>query len=206
MIDLGLFSKRVKECRENAGLTQRQLASLIGTSAANINRYEKGSHGAGSDALQEMANVFNINPVWLMGAQVDKYMHDIIPAKKIPIVGTIAAGHPMIAEENITGYEWVPKNDGADFCLKVKGNSMSGIRIMDGDTVFIRKQEDVEHREIAAVIIDNQEATIKRVLKINGTIILHPENPEYEDIVFAKKDAKEIKIIGKVLSFKSEVR
>ena len=206
MIDIELFAKRVKECRENLGLTVRELADMVGTSGANISRYETGKHGAGSDILGEMANVFNVNPGWLMGAQVDKYLDSIIPAKRIPVVGVIAAGYPIIAEENITGYEWISDNEHVDFCLKVKGNSMSGIGIKDGDIVFIRKQEDIENGEVAAVIIDNQEATLKRVYKVEGAIILHPENPEYQDMVFSKKEAKELRIVGKVISYKSEVR
>ena len=83
---------------------------------------------------------------------------------------------------------------------------MSGARICDGDVVFIRKQSDVESGEIAAIMIDGEEATLKRVFKINGTIILHPENQNYKDIVICKENMKEITIIGKVKYFKSEVK
>ena len=205
MVDLSLFSKRVKDCRESMGLTVRELAELVGTSAANISRYETGKHGAGSDILNEMSLVFKVNPAWLMGAKADKYLDNTVHCKKVPVVGTIAAGYSILAEEHITGYEWVDEKKHVDFCLKVKGNSMAGVRILDGDVVFIRNQPDIEHGEIAAVMIDNQEATLKRVYKVKGTIILHPENPNYEDVVFSKKDTKDIKIIGKVIAFKSEV-
>jgi repressor LexA len=97
-------------------------------------------------------------------------------------------------------------NERLDFCLKVKGNSMTGARIHDGDTVFVREQPDVENGEIAVVMIDDEEATLKRVYKINGNIILHPENPEYKDMIFSSKDKGRIKVLGKAAYFKSEVR
>lgn len=206
MINLELFSKRVKECRESMGLTLRELAEAVGTSAANISRYETGKHGAGPDIVGEMATVFNVNPVWLMGAQADKYLDNIKPCKRIPVVGTIAAGLPILAEECIEGYEWVEEKEHVDFCLKVKGNSMIGARIYDGDLVFIRLQPEVESGEIAAVLVDGQDATLKRVFLAHNNFILHAENPEFKDLVFSKKESREVVIIGKAISFKSEVR
>jgi repressor LexA len=83
---------------------------------------------------------------------------------------------------------------------------MINTRILDGDIVYIRKQPDVNNGEIAAVLIDNEEATLKRVYKLNGTIILRAENPNYKDIIITKKDSKDVRILGKAVFFKSEVR
>lgn len=83
---------------------------------------------------------------------------------------------------------------------------MINARIHDGDIVYIRKQPDVENGEIAAVIIDGEEATLKRVYKLNGNVILHPENPTYKDMIFSKKDFKQVRIIGKVKYVKAEVK
>lgn len=90
--------------------------------------------------------------------------------------------------------------------IRVKGDSMINARIFDGDIVFIRRQPDVENGEIAAVQIDGNDATLKRVYKINGNVILRPENPIYSDMVFSKKDMKAVQILGKAVFFKSEVR
>ena len=159
------------------------------------------------NTLEAIANHFKVNPVWLMGADASKYLTDNKKdIFKVPIVGTIAAGQPLPAEEDIEGYEYLDKDESITFCLKVKGDSMINARIHDGDIVFIRRQQDVENGEIAAVIIDGESATLKRVYKINGTVILRPENPNYQDLIFAKKDMKELKILGKAVFFKSEVK
>jgi len=206
MLNLEIFAKRLKECREAAGLSQVQLAEHLGVSQANINRYEKAVHGPGRDTIAKLAVFFGVNPAWLMGANVEKYLD--MPDKeyvKVPILGTIAAGAPIVAQEDIVGYECVSDKSGIDFCLRVKGDSMIGARIMDGDIVYIHQQNDVENGEIAAVLIDN-EVTLKRVFKVNGNVILHPENPVYQDIVLSAKQYKNVIILGKVKEFKSKVR
>lgn len=206
MLNLVKFAQRLRECRESFGLTQSQLSEKVGISQANINRYEKAIHGPGRDAIANLALFFGVNPAWLMGAEVEKYL-DIQEREyvRIPIIGEIAAGKPIIAQEDIIGYEYAPERDSIDFCLRVKGDSMIGARIMDGDIVYIHRQNDVENGEIAAVLIDN-EVTLKRVYKVNGNVILHPENPAYKDIVLSKKQYKDIIILGKVKEFKSKVR
>ena len=121
----------------------------------------------------------------------------------VPIVGTIAASTPILAEENIEGY--APLQDKhADFALTIKGDSMIGARINDGDIVFIRKQPDVENGEIAAVLIDG-EATLKRVYKKNGSLVLQAENPKYAPIVCSAKTCDECIIMGKAVTFQSDV-
>jgi repressor LexA len=107
-----------------------------------------------------------------------------------------------LALENIIGYEYIPVNVKADFCLKVKGDSMINARINNGDIVFIRQQPDIENGEIAAVIVDGEEATLKKVYKYPGTITLRPENPNYQEMVFDKKSFKSINIIGKCVAVK----
>lgn len=139
-----------------------------------------------------------------MGRSDNKYYSDNNQDKRIPVLGTISAGNPIIAQENIIGHEYT--SDNCDFCLRVKGDSMINARIHDGDIVYIRKQPDVENGEIAAVIIDGEEATLKRVYKLNGNVILHPENPTYKDMIFSKKDFKQVRIIGKVKYVKAEVK
>jgi repressor LexA len=122
------------------------------------------------------------------------------------VLGTIAAGVPMLAQEDIIGEECVRLNDAADFCLRVKGDSMANARIYDGDIVFVRRQETVESGEIAVVMVGDEEATLKRFYNVNGTIFLRPENSKYEEQVITKKDRKNVKILGKAVYFKGEVR
>ncbi len=119
----------------------------------------------------------------------------------IPLVGTIAAGTPILAEENITEYLDMYKifyTDAEIFALNVKGDSMIKAGIMDGDMVVVKKQPVIENGEIGAAIIDN-EATVKRIFFHGDKIVLHPENDDMDDIeIFPKEDNFHIagKIIG----------
>jgi len=142
-----------------------------------------------------------------MGFDVEKYQpKEETAKKKIPVLGRIAAGIPILAQEEILDYELVPENIDVQFCLKVKGDSMINARIFDGDVVYIRQQPEVENGEIAAVLVDGEDATLKRFYRIDGTVFLRPENPVYPEITIRRRDAKDVKILGKAIEFKSKVR
>lgn len=206
MTKLEIFAQRLKQAREEKGLTVRELAEMINTSAATISRYENAIHEPKSNTIALLAEKLGVNPAWLMGADVDKYEIEESkrkPAKLIPILGAITCGEPILAVENIEGYEYA--DDDSDFCLIARGDSMINARIYDGDLVFVRRQDDVDSGDIAVVLIDD-EATIKRVIKANGTLILQPENPQYSPIVITKKDKRAVRILGKVIAVKFKVR
>lgn len=201
------FGQRLREAREERGWTQKELAEISGTTHSTISRSETSVHNPKVTIVGKLAKALGVNPAWLMGADVNKYIdYNNFNFKEIPIVGTIAAGKPILALENIEGTEYVHESDASDFCLRVKGNSMTGARIYDGDLVYIRTQEDVENGEIAAVIINNEEATLKRIFKYNGMILLKSENPNIPDLPISKKDAVSLKIIGKAIAFKSIIK
>lgn len=201
-----IFAQRLQESMEEFGDTIYTLGEYLHLSPSAISKYRNAEMVPKHIAIDKMAERFNINPVWLMGANVDKYPEINMIQKKIPVVGTIAAGQPLYAEENIVGYECVQKDQDIDFCLIVKGDSMINAGIHDGDIVFIRKQSDVENGEIAAVIIDGQEATLKRVYKTGDAVILRSENPKYEDFVFSKREMRDVRILGRAIFCKTEVR
>lgn len=205
-MNINIFAQRLRECRLNLGLNVRELGELVGISGANVSRYENAIHGPSSDVLQAMITLFNVNPAWLMGASNAKYIHDSKDCKRIPVLGYIAAGQPIIAEENIIDYEYVEETSHIDFCLIVKGDSMINARILDGDLVYVRKQSLVENGEIAVVLIDNEEATLKRFYKLDGSVLLRAENPNYPDRILTKKDVKSVQVLGKAVILKSEVR
>lgn len=134
---------------------------------------------------------------------------NIIPLpemRKIPLVGTIACCVPILAEEHIEDYIDIPKHIRADFALMCKGDSMINARIFDGDIVYIRQQDMVENGDIAAVLIDDGEATLKRVRLFDDHISLEPENPMYKPIVFWNEEMNTVRIIGKAVAFTSAVR
>lgn len=116
--------------------------------------------------------------------------------KLIPLLGTIAAGTPILAEENIENYFNLDTSVKADFALKVKGDSMIDAGILEEDIAFIRKQESLESGEIGAILIEG-EATLKKFYKQDGTIILQPENKAYKPMIYTNGN---IKILGKLVA------
>jgi len=202
-----LFGKRLLESMRDNNDTTYSLAEYLHLSPSAISRYTTGEMKPKIPTVQAIAAKYGIKPTWLMGIDgANKYPETEEVAKKIPIVGVIAAGVPILAQENIEGFEYVPESLDVDFCLRIKGDSMIGAYIFDGTLVFIRKQQEVENGEIAAVLIDGQDATLKRVYKNNGMVILRAENPNYPDQIYTKKDMKEVSILGKAIRYISEVR
>ena len=133
---------------------------------------------------------------------------NILPIPKtklVPLVGTIACGTPILAEENIEDYLKADENLPADFALRCKGDSMINSRIYDGDIVYIRKQSDVDDGEIAAVLI-GEEATLKKVYKYPNKVVLRASNPIYDDMVYTDKELENVMILGKAVAFLSLVR
>ncbi len=130
-----------------------------------------------------------------------------LKTKKLPIMGEIACGKPIFAEESYDGYIDIEEGINADFCLRAKGDSMIGARIMDGDIVIVKKQDMVQNGEIAVVLIDD-EATLKRAYYYpdKNKLILNPENPKYEPLVFIGEELNSIRILGKAVAFQSVIR
>ena len=136
------------------------------------------------DALPRLRNADSILPV---------------TRRRVPLLGAIAAGQPIYAEETMDDVEC----DGApscDFALRVKGDSMVGARILDGDLVFIRRQDDVEDGQIAAVIVDG-EATLKRVYHVKNGLQLLSENPRFPPMMFTLDEYGSIRILGRAVGF-----
>ena len=203
--------ERIKLRRKELGLSAETVAEKLGVSPATIYRYEKKDiKKFPTDILEPLARVLKTTPAFLLGYDDNPMFSipNIIPIpkmKKIPLLGTIACGEPILAEENIDAYISVDENSDATFALKCKGDSMITARIFDGDVVYIRPQPDVENGEIAAVLIDN-EATLKKVYKAKNKITLSPCNPMYADMVYTDEQLNTIKILGKAVAFTSVIR
>lgn len=203
---------RIKQRRLEIGLTVDQLADKIGKNRATVYRYEsKEIEKFPIDILSPLAEALHTTPAYLMGWEdsVNAVLPDnIIPmpeTRKIPLVGAIACGDPILAEENIEEYVSIPKDLAGDFALTCRGDSMINARIFDGDIVYIRQQDTVENGEIAAVLIDG-EATLKRVRLFPDHIILEPENPMYKPHSYWNEEMNTIRILGKAVAFTSAVR
>ena len=177
--------------------------------------YERGEREPGLETLEQIADYFNVDMDYLLGKSdiVSKARwgfpaSNIIPMpemRKIPLLGSIACGAPILAEEHIEGEVDIPNHVHADFALICKGDSMINARLFDGEIVYIRQQEMVESGEIAAVLIDT-EATLKRVKLLSDRIILSPENPLYDPLVFRGEEMNTVRILGKAVAFTSTVR
>ena len=130
--------------------------------------------------------------------------------RTVPLIGTIACGTPILANENVEMDIPLPDNIMADFCLQCKGDSMINARIFDGDVVFIRQQPTVENGQIAAVLIDDTadvaEATLKRVYIYEDKIMLVAENAQYPPMSFDKEQMNSVRIIGKAVAFLSGIK
>ena len=124
---------------------------------------------------------------------------------RAPLVGTIACGEPILAQQNVEGEVDLPEHVHADFALRCEGDSMINARIFDGDIVFIRQQETVDDGQIAAVLIEN-EATLKRVHFFADHIVLAPENPTFRPLVYWGADMEAVHILGLAVAFTSAVR
>lgn len=200
----------IKKIRKERGLTLDALAGLVGTSKQTIQRYEAGIiTNIPKERIEALAEVLSVTPAVLMGWEDEPEAATLIPVvfKKLPMLGEIACGEPILATEEHGDFVITGSNTDADFCLRAHGDSMTGARIYDGDIVFIRAQDSVDNGEIAAVII-NDEATLKRVYFYpeEGKLVLSPENPVYAPLVYVDDELLDIKIIGKAVSFQSAVR
>lgn len=125
----------------------------------------------------------------------------------VPLLGVIACGDPILAEENLDGAVSVPEHVTADFALRCKGDSMINARIHDGDIVYIRQQDSVDNGQIAAVLIGD-EATLKRVNynAASKTLILSPANDAYAPFVFVGDELDRVRILGRAVAFTSAIR
>lgn len=213
-----ICGKRLTELRTNLGLTIEELSKKTNISTILLERYEKGIVGKMKQpTILNLANFYNVNPVWLMGYDVpmerQKEESNVFPVpdipKKIPVVGKISAGMPILAVENIEGYEFAPSSQIKEgytyFYLRVQGDSMN-MKFNEGDIVLVQKQNFLENDEIGVILVNGDDATVKKYKSENGLIILEPmsTNPENTVQIYNPKNI-DIKIIGKVISYQGKI-
>ena len=211
------FGERLRQLRTAKGLSQMDFAKQIKISKSSVNMYERNEREPSLVTLEVIADYFNVDLDYLLGKSdyTNKYdwlsnsaIPNLIPMpemRKIPLIGSIACGAPVLAEEHIEDYLNIPRQIHADFALTCKGDSMINARIFDGDVVYIRQQDTVENGQIAAVLIDG-EATLKRVQLFADHISLEPENPQYRPLVYWGEEMNTVRILGKAVAFTSAIR
>lgn len=208
------IGQRLKNRREELKLTQEAVAKKVGVAIQTIYKYENEIvTNIPLDRLELLASALEVSPAYLMGWQssssetinISKYSNiKPIQLKSFPILGKIACGKPIFADEDKEHYIMADMDIHADFCLVAQGDSMVNARINDGDIVFVRETPVVENGEIAAVII-NDEATLKRVYYYpeQNKLVLSAENPKYEPFVYIGTELEHIRILGKAVYFMS---
>ncbi len=217
----------IKAYRDKTKMSMEMFSEKTGISKGYISMLEKNKNPKNGkpitpslETIKSVANIVGLeinellqmldNEQEFIINDIDPYQYDnVMPitTHKIPLLGEIACGEPIFAQEDRESYIEAGTEIKADFCLRAKGDSMIGARILDGDIVFIRKQSIVDNGEIAAIIIDD-EVTLKRVYYYTEekTIKLMSENPNYKPIVYTGNVLDQIRILGKAIYFQSDVR
>ena len=204
------FCDKVRKARQERGLTQEQLGNMININKSSISRYEKGIQLPELENIKKMAKALGVSHQYLLE---DEFMNEFVIEEgfiKVPVVSKVKKGLPLLAEENIIGFEYVLKgeldmNNTEYFYLEVSDNSMDGTRIHKGDRVLIRKQGSLYNEgDIMLVMIRNEEAVLRRVYSRKEGIVLQSENVNYPPQFFTKTDLanKEVVIIGKAIEIK----
>ena len=201
---------RIKSRRTELGLTVEELAHKMGyKDKSSISKIENGKADIPQSKIAAFADALQTTPAYLMGweEQPEPKKPTIPPGfepmpkmKKIPLIGAIACGEPITAEQNIEKMVDVPENIRCDFSLTCHGDSMVDAGIHDKDVVYIRIQPEVENGEIAAVRIDG-EATLKRVYYNPGTLTLMPANPAYAPMIYTGPQLEEVHNEGKAVGW-----
>lgn len=216
---MSTIGSRIRNRREELGLSQDELGKRLGyKSRSSINKIELDQRSLTQSKIKAIADALETTPSYIMGwnepdVKLDeedlKFFDNLFPiaTKKFPLLGNIACGKPIFADEQFEAYVEAGANIKADFCLRAKGDSMIGARIYDGDIVFIHKQEMVDDGEIAAVLIDD-EATLKRVYydQENNVIQLFAENPQYKTMRFVGEELNHIRILGKAVALQTDIK
>lgn len=201
------IAARLKLLRKQKNLSLEQVGLAVGVGKSTVRKWETGDiANMRRDKITKLAKFFGVTPGYLLGwekATADDTPKNALPIadhvkNTIPLIGTIACGTPILAEENVE--EMLPPLPGihADMALRAKGDSMVDAGIFDGDIVYINLLPAVDNGTIAAIRIGD-EATIKRCFFENGRMVLHPENKKYQDMIYQGAVLADIKILGRVV-------
>ena len=207
----------LKLLREKKGVSQQAVADYLEITRQAYSNYENGKRQADYETLLKLGEFFNVSIDYLLNKEKEPLKNERLSidnisseipyssARYAPILGTIPAGAPVLAVEDIEGYATVPYNDDADyFYLRVNGESMKGAGIQTGDLVLIRRQPCADDGQIVACRVNGDEATLKRYKRQGNTVLLLPENPDFEPRIVPIRDFETgaAEIIGVALEFR----
>lgn len=201
------IAENIKRIRLEHGLSQAELGKIAGVSDKAVSTWELGLKTPRMGAVEKMANYFGITKSAIVddvqptpATPIPPGFIPMPPMRKVPLVGSIACGTPILAQQNIDGSVDAPEDIRCDFALRCKGDSMIDAGIHDGDAVYIRIQPEVENGKIAAVRI-GEEATLKRVYYDGTTLTLMPANVAFAPMIFTGPQLEEVHIEGRVVGW-----
>ncbi len=211
--------KKIQELLKEQNRNKKELCEYLNVSPTNFGNWVSGRNVSFMKYTHAIASFFDVSVDYLLG-NTDKQKEDdfdifsisgITPVKtkKLPVLGSVACGKPIFAEEEYQGYISVDEDINADFCLLAKGDSMINAGIKDGSIVFVKKQPTVDNGQIAVVLIED-EATLKRVYfdDVNKRLILNPCNDAYSPIIIENEQliTGQIRILGRAIACQFKVR
>ena len=202
---------RVKELRKQKHITQEELGKVLDIQKAAISKYENGRAEPSTEVLKKMSAYFGVSIDYLLGNSPAKLSAQTLGrGVRIPVLGRVVAGIPIEAVEEILDYEEITPElaaTGEFFALKIRGHSMEP-RMMEGDVVIVRRQDDVDSGDVAIVLVNGDEATVKRVKKQEDGITLIANNISvYEPHYYSNKEIEElpVRILGKVVELRGKL-
>ena len=202
-----MLTKNLKHYREKAKLSQKDIAAMLPMSQQGYAKYETGKSSPNPETLAKIAQILNCNIEDLIGTtKRNNFTNN--KALKIPVFGHVAAGIPISAIEDIVDYEEITEelaNSGEYFGIVIKGDSMEP-KFSTGDVVIVRSQPTAETGDIAIVMVENDNATCKKIKKTPEGIMLISLNPIYEPMFYSNKEIEQlpVKIIGKVVELRAK--
>ncbi len=200
-----MFNERLKTLRIQRKMTQSELAKKIYISQPAYSKYEVGTASPNPETLSKIADALDVSVDYLLGS-------DSQPARpgyiRVPVLGRVAAGIPIDAIEEVIDWEDISAEaagDGEYFGLQIKGHSMEP-KISDGDVVIVRRQPDVDSGDIAVVLVNGDDATVKRIKKSPQGVTLIPSNPAYEPMYYSNEEIESlpVQILGRVVELRAK--
>ena len=194
----------IRNRRKELNITLEEIGSYVGVSKATVQRWETGGiANMRRDRIKRLSEILQLDAELLIGTAQEAKSGFV----RIPLLGDVAAGVPITAQENVLGYEEVPQEwaeNSTLFALKLKGDSMEP-RMVSGDVVIVKKQPDVNSGEVAIVMVGNEEATCKKVVKHSDGMVLVSNNTKYPPMFFTAKEVEDmpVRIIGKVMELRA---
>lgn len=205
------FGAKLKSCRKDMSLSQKELGQKIGVAESTISLYESNKRFPDAETLQKISSLFNVSLDYLLGnAPCKKPVSPTGRGVRIPVLGRVVAGIPIEAVEEILDYEEITPElaaTGEFFALKIRGHSMEP-RMMEGDVVIVRRQDDVDSGDVAIVLVNGDEATVKRVKKQpEGITLIATNTSVYEPHFYSNKEIADlpVRILGRVVELRGKM-